>query len=464
MSRDIDYVDGVTVVPANWLNAIQEVLSGIAIGVRMERASSTHLQFVPIDDGDDSIAGQSSMIIDGQMRWWKSIITVTVTGAAATYGVFVIAGETEELTATDIVIAASAPANSRKIGTVTWSGTEITSIEQSGIDGVTGAMITSTALGSSTSMEWERAPGGGMVPKVKAGGIGTNELAASAVTAAKIAAEAVVTAAIQAGAVTTAKIANGAITAALLAAEAVTEAKLGTGAVTAVKLAAEAVTAAKIAASAVTAAKIGSEAVEEAKIKALAVTAGKLAAEAVTMEKLGSDVKAALQAGGSAAAHLWIPGEIGVTSTSPAEFSGGTKLELPVVKPHQMLEVVVRGWLGPVVTGNTAVVQLNIFGVKVASVSKVGSAETTWSRFVTAPAAATAMESGATITKANLETLIAGIESGTGMNYGPQLPAALFFIAPEAEKAPGVVSFQGSSTPSGQVLVRGLHIGIRPWG
>ena len=99
---------------------------------------------------------------------------------------------------------------------------------------------------------------------IKAGGVGTNELADSAVTAAKIANDAVETDKIADANVTTAKIANSAVT---------TE---------------------KIATNAVTTAKIADNAVETAKINALAVTTEKIADKNVTLVKLADDVQASL--------------------------------------------------------------------------------------------------------------------------------------------------------------------------
>ena len=133
------------------------------------------------------------------------------------------------------------------------------------------------------------------------GVVGTTELAADAVTAAKLADNAVVTANIVNANVTTAKIADDAVTQAKiandavgadqLAADSVVEASIVDGSVSNAKLAANAVatsnivdanvTEAKIAGGAVTAAKIGANAVTETKILNGAVTSGKIGVNAV---------------------------------------------------------------------------------------------------------------------------------------------------------------------------------------
>ena len=119
---------------------------------------------------------------------------------------------------------------------------------------------------------------------IKAGGVGTNELADSAVTAAKIANDAVETDKIADANVTTAKIANSAVT---------TE-KIATNAVTTAKIADNAVETAKINALAVTTEKINALAVTTEKINALAVTTEKIADKNVTLVKLADDVQASL--------------------------------------------------------------------------------------------------------------------------------------------------------------------------
>ncbi len=171
---------------------------------------------------------------------------------------------------------------------------------------------------------------------IKAGGVGSAELAAGAVIAAKISAGAVGSSAIAADAVIAAKIAADAVTAAKIAANAVEEAKIANGAVTAAKIGSGAVDAlklnadvagaglvldgssnalnanvddstlavssdqiiikdlgvssGKLAADAVIAAKIAANAVTTAKINAGAVTAAKLGANSVTAAKLNADL------------------------------------------------------------------------------------------------------------------------------------------------------------------------------
>lgn len=97
--------------------------------------------------------------------------------------------------------------------------------------------------------------------RITNGTVGTDQIAASGVTAAKIASNAITSAKVNSGAITSVKIADGAITAGKIATNAVTANKIYAGAVTAGKIATGAITADKIAANAITAEKIAATAI-----------------------------------------------------------------------------------------------------------------------------------------------------------------------------------------------------------
>ena len=184
MARQVNFTTG-TIVTAAFLNARQEVDSALAFGVRLERASSSQIQLVPVQDG--SATGQSSVMVNGQPRWWTTAIVKTVSGAKATYSVYVTAGESTTLEATDITLTSgAAPANSRKIGEIDWSGSAIERIRQTAMGSVSGAQVEDGALSSSgTAVEWEREPSGAWVPLLKANSVGSNQIVNGAVTSPK---------------------------------------------------------------------------------------------------------------------------------------------------------------------------------------------------------------------------------------------------------------------------------------
>jgi hypothetical protein len=177
MAREVNFVTG-TIVTASWLNDQQEVKSALHFGIRLERASATQIQLKPLDDGNDEVAGQSSLIVDGKPRWFNSTITKTVSGAKGTYSIYVIAGESTTLEAGNITLTTgAAPANSRKIGEVDWSGAAIERIRQNGMGSTTGAMIEDGALSSAGAVTWTREPGGGLLATINNGAVTDADLA-----------------------------------------------------------------------------------------------------------------------------------------------------------------------------------------------------------------------------------------------------------------------------------------------
>jgi hypothetical protein len=129
MPTEVEFVSG-TIVGAEFLNNQQEVDSGSADGVRLERASSTILR-VPIGT-DGSRTGQSGMRIDGTPRIIRAPLTLDMTGqSAGAYDIYaVIAGSTitAGFTLLAVVQGGSRPANSRKVGEAVWDGTRLVSV------------------------------------------------------------------------------------------------------------------------------------------------------------------------------------------------------------------------------------------------------------------------------------------------------------------------------------------------
>lgn len=124
IDREQDFVNGVTVVTAEFLNLFQEVMAGyLSPNFKLEALSTTQLQ-VPAGAGDDSVA----IVIDGEMRRRESAVSVTISGGAATYDIYATADSADDLFALEFTASGGAPAatKARKIGEVDWSGTAIT--------------------------------------------------------------------------------------------------------------------------------------------------------------------------------------------------------------------------------------------------------------------------------------------------------------------------------------------------
>lgn len=308
------------VFPSWFANRIQDFLSSARTDLRLSLKSTTSVQVVP-----DSELGIAGIALEGAWRFNTGTISRDHPGGAAgTYTVWAVGTVTDvddspkphtdhTNYAFDLRITSGAnPSGSgveifEKIGEVDWNGTEIEALRQTH-GSVTGAMLADGSLSSEapSDITWVRAPGGGLVPTLKANSVGATELADAsvdtaalvdlAVVAAKVAAEAITEGKLAPNSVATAKIINLAVTTAKLAAGAVTNEKLGASAVgveninnlavTTAKLAAEAVTGEKVGNLAIAEAKLAAEAVGNGKIKNLAVTASKIAEEAVETAKI----------------------------------------------------------------------------------------------------------------------------------------------------------------------------------
>lgn len=120
------------------------------------------------------------------------------------------------------------------------------------------------------------------------GEIDTDQIANSAITAAKIGALAVEAGKIAADAVTAVEIAALAVGTSEIAALAVTTAKLDALAVTAAKIAADTITSAEIAANAITSSELAANSVVAGKIAALTIVAADIAAATITGAKIAA--------------------------------------------------------------------------------------------------------------------------------------------------------------------------------
>src|SRR3954462_6374133 len=78
MARETDFITGTTITSA-FLNHQQDVQSGEAWNMRLEKASSTVLR-VPMPT--DAAAGFPSLRINGLPRWLAAAVTLDLTGVA----------------------------------------------------------------------------------------------------------------------------------------------------------------------------------------------------------------------------------------------------------------------------------------------------------------------------------------------------------------------------------------------
>jgi hypothetical protein len=125
MTRETDFVHAVTPVSEDFLDALQEVSSALSTNTRVVQSSTTQIQIVP----GNSDGGTLGVVINGKLRYASGVKTQTISGSAGTYNVWV----TADAAGRDFAIAfatTSTPAgitNYRKVASVVWSGTAITS-------------------------------------------------------------------------------------------------------------------------------------------------------------------------------------------------------------------------------------------------------------------------------------------------------------------------------------------------
>jgi hypothetical protein len=128
MSRDIDFTDGVTAVTAEFLDDLQEVQTGLVVGLRVDAPSATQVRV----NGDALTENAYAVRVQGKPRYGSSPQTVTVSGAAGAYTVWLTSGSgtTPKAPALAVEAGSTAPsaANVRKIGEATWSGSALTDL------------------------------------------------------------------------------------------------------------------------------------------------------------------------------------------------------------------------------------------------------------------------------------------------------------------------------------------------
>lgn len=123
MSKETDFVNGVTVVDESFLDAVQEVLTGLAHNFRLEKQSTTAVRVVA-----GASNSQASITIMGKMRYTTTTKSLTITGGANTYNIYATADTLDRDFALEQSSGASAATSYRKIGEVDWDGSAITDV------------------------------------------------------------------------------------------------------------------------------------------------------------------------------------------------------------------------------------------------------------------------------------------------------------------------------------------------
>lgn len=128
MSRDIDFTDGTTAVTAEFLDDLQEVQTGLVVGLRVDAPSTTQVRV----NGDALTENAYAVRVQGKPRYAASAQTVTVSGSAGAYTVWLTSGSGSTPKEPTLVVSAGttapAAANTRKIGEATWSGSALTDL------------------------------------------------------------------------------------------------------------------------------------------------------------------------------------------------------------------------------------------------------------------------------------------------------------------------------------------------
>jgi hypothetical protein len=141
------------VLPSFWANAIQEMISSLATGIRVEKKDATTVR-VPAGTGDD----QAGLTIDGLWRWTDATIErAHPGGTAGTYVLWATAADNDISSSPDpytdntdysfalAITSGAAPGGvdaSRALADLTWDGSAITAIApRRGVEGPAGAFI-----------------------------------------------------------------------------------------------------------------------------------------------------------------------------------------------------------------------------------------------------------------------------------------------------------------------------------
>lgn len=128
MSKDIDFVDLTTAVPAETLDDIQESATGSAWGIKLSISAGTTVNLA----GDPLTESQYSIRVGAKPRYGTSTITVVGSGGAGSRDIYVTSANvtTPKAAAIELQIGPATPATAfyRKVGELTWSGAAITNL------------------------------------------------------------------------------------------------------------------------------------------------------------------------------------------------------------------------------------------------------------------------------------------------------------------------------------------------
>jgi len=120
--KQVDFVDGTTIVAAQFLNRIQEIEAGQATNMALAISGTS----VVLNAGVGNSV--SSITIDDKFRYIETPLSVAFTGsdASGTYGIFATTSDDDSLSAFALekVAGTGVPsaANYRKVATVSWDG------------------------------------------------------------------------------------------------------------------------------------------------------------------------------------------------------------------------------------------------------------------------------------------------------------------------------------------------------
>ena len=120
--KQVDFIDGTTIVAAQFLNRIQEIEAGQATNMALAISGTS----VVLNAGAGNSV--SSITIDDKFRYIETPLSVAFTGsdASGTYGIFATTSDDDSLSAFALekVAGTGVPsaANYRKVATVSWDG------------------------------------------------------------------------------------------------------------------------------------------------------------------------------------------------------------------------------------------------------------------------------------------------------------------------------------------------------
>ena len=276
-----------TVVSDTFLDRLQEVSSAGAWNCVL-KISGTTIQVIA-STGQDAAA----VVVQGHMRYVESTLTITFAGgdASGAYGIWAVTTSDDNDPAWLLVKVAGTASPSgypyvRKLGTVSWSGTDLSALNQ--------------IAGFEKHAHLHQVGAGDELP---ANAVGTSQLVSSSVTTAKILDANVTTAKILDANVTSAKILDANVTTAKSADANVTTAKIADASVTTAKVLTANITSAKIADGAITSTHLSSGAVTTAAIANGTVALGDLAA---ALQEALVPTGSIIAFGGSSAPTGWL--------------------------------------------------------------------------------------------------------------------------------------------------------------